>query len=136
MKFSKKTERYLTWFFAIIAVVLLLIVIYEAIYKKNMKYFEFFSNPPTLRYVFMQSCGHCLKFNDTWDQLKQEVEKNSINIKLEKLDLQAEENKDKVQGVSGAPTLLYIDPSNKSEEYKGERTLGDIIAFLKLKASA
>ena len=127
MKISKKNERYLTWFFVILAVVIP--VVYVMFYKRH--YFEMFTNPPTLRYIYMQSCGHCKNFNPVWEELKTEVEKQSINIKLEKLDLQAEENKEKCEGISGAPTIVYIGTDDKSTEYKGERNVNEIINFLK-----
>ncbi len=134
-KTPKSSESSSVGMWVVLGLLLLLIIVVifaGGFYKK----FEKFTNPPTLKYFYMESCGYCNEFNPVWEDLKAEVKTKGINIILTKIDI-----RDTTKGadeaalynVKGAPTIILDDINDKPQEYNGNRTLNDIIKFIEEK---
>ena len=72
----------------------------------------------------MKGCGHCVRFEPTWNELKKEIEK--IGGKAEEYDSSIDKDKIQEAGVTGFPTIM-IKYGNNEEEYKGNREVKDIL---------
>lgn len=131
-KSSKSTESSLgIWIVLGLLLILIIIIIFAGGFYKR---FEKFTNPPTLKYFYMETCPHCTDFNPVWDKLESKITNDKINIKLVKYNLHDGNSGEKEASkyeVSGAPTIILDDINNKAIEYKGNRTVDDIITFIK-----
>ena len=86
---------------------------------------ESFKNPATVvRYFYMTTCGHCIKFNPEWDKLVKDKDVVKA-VKLEKIE-QADLTNDQKKLVEGFPTIIKFDANGDKEEYSGARTYADI----------
>jgi thioredoxin 1 len=70
-------------------------------------------------------CGHCKRFKNTWDELKND--NKDINF----VTYDSERNKDKIikYGIKGFPTIILL-VDNKAIEYVGERNKDNIQNFI------
>lgn len=132
---SFKTPRgtdYSSWVLPIVIICFVFIGI-TAFVMMGKPYLEGFSNSSsTLEYYYMKSCPHCTTFTPIWEELEKIVKKEGISISFKKYDLQAPENKEKVQKnkISGAPTII-LEKNGKSTEFKGSRSVESLLKFIK-----
>jgi len=76
-------------------------------------------------------CGHCKKLAPTWEELGTTL-KSVPSVVIAKLDATANDV-DPRYGVRGFPTLKFFPANNKDApvEYEGDRSLEDLISFVK-----
>ena len=86
--------------------------------RKRKKKIEFI-------YFYMNNCKYCKQFNPTWVKL---IRKYNSIIKLKKIDGPSHPNLLKKYNISHFPTLLLL--ANKPIEYKGNRSMSDIVKFI------
>ena len=85
-------------------------------------------NKKTLIFYYVDWCGHCKNFKDTWAKLEQN-EKLLKTVNLEKINCEEQEDIAKEEGIEGFPTIkLYVD--NKVLDYEGDRTEQSLINFV------
>jgi thiol-disulfide isomerase/thioredoxin len=113
----------------LLVLLIIIVIVVGGFYKR----FEKFTNPSnfTLKYFYMESCGHCKDFNSVWDKL-QETIKNT-NVEAVKYDIRDNEigtKEAEFYEVKGAPTIILVDNKKKFYEYNGNRTLEDIKKFI------
>lgn len=129
---TKNGTDYSKWVIPLIVVTLMFIGM-MAFVMYSSPYLESFTNSgATLEYYYMQSCPHCTNFTPVWEELGQRVKNEKVKISLKKYDLQAPENKDRVDknNVTGAPTII-LQKDGKSSEYNGGRNVDAILKFIK-----
>jgi thiol-disulfide isomerase/thioredoxin len=83
----------------------------------------------TLKVYFADWCGHCeelLKAGGIWEQLKQKH--SSVDFK----ELNGDQHADEVTklGVEGYPAIFLVSESGATQQFKGNRTLEELSAFL------
>ena len=76
---------------------------------------------PVLVLFFMTGCPHCESNKPAWDDAKKKVGKN---VKV--MEVEASATPDDA-GVSGFPTMQYVDKTGKKTETTGEKQSGDQI---------
>jgi Thioredoxin len=76
---------------------------------------------PLLVLFFMNGCPHCESNKPAWDQAKKKIKGGATVAEIE-----AEATPD-TAGVSGFPTMKYIDASGKETVTTGEKQSGDQI---------
>ena len=76
---------------------------------------------PVLVFFYMIGCPHCEATKPAWDKAKREVPSET-----EILEIDAEATPED-EGVSGFPTMRYVDRSGKKKEISGEKTDGQEI---------
>lgn len=129
---TKNGTDYSKWVIPLIVVTLMFIGM-MAFVMYSSPYLESFTNSgATLEYYYMQSCPHCTNFTPVWEELGRRVKNEKVKISLKKYDLQAPENKDRVDknNVTGAPTII-LQKDGKSSEYNGGRNVDAILKFIK-----
>jgi len=82
---------------------------------------------------FAPWCGHCKRLAPTWEELATKLaDKNGI--KVAKVDCTEGNDRNRElcngQGVTGFPTLNLYKNGELVEEFKGKRTLDDLVAFV------
>lgn len=128
---TKKGTNYSKWLIPLLVITVLFVgIMFFVMYSSP--YLEKFTNSAaTLEYYYMQSCPHCNNFTPVWEELGRRVKNEGISVSLKKYNLQAPENKVKVDKnkITGAPTIV-LDKNGKSTEYHGNRTVEDILKFI------
>jgi thiol-disulfide isomerase/thioredoxin len=77
-----------------------------------------------LKYFHMDGCGHCKKFDPTWDEFVKQHDEAGTGIKLEKIEAaNAPDN------INGYPSIHLMDGNNKVDELKGERSVASLNAL-------
>jgi thiol-disulfide isomerase/thioredoxin len=89
---------------------------------------EGFGNAKEMCYFYMDGCGHCKKFNPTWDQF---VSSYNGNLKLRKVERSNAESEIKKYEINGFPSILLLDGNGNKKEFTGERTVQNLEAFAK-----
>jgi thiol-disulfide isomerase/thioredoxin len=117
----------------LLVMLIIIVIVIGGFYKRNEK----FTNPKefTLQYFYMENCGYCKEFNDTWKELE---DKFTLNPKVNtiKYDIRDEgvgTNAAELYNVRGAPTIILVDNKKKYYEYNGNRTVDNIINFVESK---
>jgi hypothetical protein len=78
-------------------------------------------NHPVLVLFFMTGCPHCESNKPAWDEAKKKVGKD---VKVMEIESSATPDD---EGVSGFPTMRYVDKSGKKTETTGQKQSGDQI---------
>tara|TARA_B100000795_G_scaffold263311_1_gene242314 strand:- start:4282 stop:4728 length:447 start_codon:yes stop_codon:yes gene_type:complete len=113
--------------FKIGIVVILLFAIFAVLYYFNFnnKKENFNILTPELLYFSSENCGHCTKFNETWEKIK---DKDIIKQKFVDGTPEFKELEDKFN-ITHFPTILLVN-ADKHIEYDGERTEDNIVKWL------
>lgn len=74
-------------------------------------------------------CGHCQRLAPTWDILAKTFEHDK-SVTIGKLDCTKYREICTEYEVKGYPTLLWIEEGKKMEKYSGDRSHGDLKAFV------
>lgn len=84
----------------------------------------------------MDGCGHCDKFNSTWDELVSFYKDNN-KVKLFKYDINEGKGKElaTTYKINSAPTIKIIN-NDTSYEYNGNRQADDIKKFVESKLNS
>lgn len=92
-------------------------------------------------YFFMNGCGWCKKFLPEWELIKQKIDSKELtgfkHYEFEREELKDNEQAIKIQKhveVEGFPTIV-IKINDTYYKYEGDRTLYNIVAFVKDKIS-
>ena len=95
---------------------------------------EKFTNNNQLIYLYMENCGHCKKFNETWNKINESVKDpsnaNKYKFTTHKYDLMnddkgikyATENK-----IDYAPAILFISSNDKVKIFDENSRMPEII---------
>jgi glutaredoxin len=128
---TKKGTDYSKWLIPLLVITVLFVgMMFFVMYSSP--YLEKFTNSSaTLEYYYMQSCPHCNNFTPVWEELGRRVKNEGISVSLKKYDLQAPENKVKVDKnkITGAPTII-LEKNGKSTEYHGNRSVEGLLTFI------
>ena len=79
---------------------------------------------------YVDWCPHCVSTKPEWEKLKAE---SNLGVRLEEVDCSDSNNTPALAteyGVSGFPTLILVNGSNKVT-YEGERTKEALVSFIK-----
>ena len=115
---------------AVIIISVIRYLLHLIIYSNFLSgYLENFGNPESLVYFHMDGCGHCKKFNPTWDKFASSY---NGSLKIKKLE-RKEAGEDMLQKyqVQGFPTILLLDGQGNKKEFDGERTVAGLESFTK-----
>jgi thiol-disulfide isomerase/thioredoxin len=108
------------------------IVIAILVFSSPNKALEGFSNGYSVEYFMMQSCPHCTRFNSTWENFEQAVQKNAVPVKLEKFDITGDgEKRAQKFKVNSAPTVIVTKNNEIVKEYDGPREVSAMLSFIK-----
>ena len=83
------------------------------------------SSDNTLHFYYAPWCGWSKKMFPIWEDLKKEVKKKNINVKLNGIDCTKKENKGKCSNVRGYPTLKF-----NGKEFRGKRDVESLLKFI------
>tara|TARA_R110002073_G_scaffold284823_4_gene449104 strand:+ start:3456 stop:3851 length:396 start_codon:yes stop_codon:yes gene_type:complete len=86
-------------------------------------------NGKNLIYISMEGCPHCVSFTPQWESAKSQNKTNIVMTDHERGSKKGIELCKK-HNVTGFPAILLLD-GGKKEVYKGKRTTGGILDFLK-----
>ncbi|XP_053381906.1 thioredoxin domain-containing protein 5-like [Mercenaria mercenaria] len=78
---------------------------------------------------FAPWCGHCQRLAPTWEQLARETKDNE-KVKIAKVDCTKQRNTCTKFGIRGYPTLIWFTNGEKSEDYRGQRSLDELSKFV------
>jgi hypothetical protein len=116
----------------IISTVFLLAVIFS---NKDVIRERFFGGSDAKRlsfeYYYMDTCGHCVEFNETgiWDKLNKET---FNHISLKKYNRSEHLERVKSLGISSFPTFVVVDnSSNIIASFEEARTYEKLLAFIR-----
>jgi thioredoxin-related protein len=117
----------------LLVILIIIVIIIGGFYKRNEK----FTNPKefTLQYFYMETCGYCKEFNDTWKELE-DILKLNPKVNTIKYDIRDEgvgTSAAELYNVRGAPTIILVDNKKKYYEYNGNRTVENITKFVESK---
>tara|TARA_B100001540_G_scaffold317609_2_gene351589 strand:- start:15370 stop:15777 length:408 start_codon:yes stop_codon:yes gene_type:complete len=127
-KFSIKSKT-LAPILLVVLFVLLAIVIYYLVYKRNCNCTENFSNTLVLEIYTAPWCGHCKKFEegDKIQQIKNEL--GASNVKhYQDQDEGCAENMTK-HDLNGFPSIILTRNGVKEQTYSSERTVEGVCNF-------
>jgi len=85
----------------------------------------------SFEYYYMDTCGHCVEFNDTgiWDELNKET---FNHISLKKYNRSEHLERVKSLGISSFPTFVVVDnSSNIIASFEEARTYEKLLAFIR-----
>uniref|UniRef100_A0A6C0LN53 Thioredoxin domain-containing protein n=1 Tax=viral metagenome TaxID=1070528 RepID=A0A6C0LN53_9ZZZZ len=85
----------------------------------------------SFEYYYMDTCGHCVEFNDTgiWDKLNKET---FNHISLKKYNRSEHLERVKSLGISSFPTFVVVDnSSNIIASFEEARTYEKLLAFIR-----
>jgi glutaredoxin len=85
----------------------------------------------SFEYYYMDTCGHCVEFNETgiWDKLKKET---FNHISLKKYNRSEHLERVKSLGISSFPTFVVVDnSSNIIASFEEARTYEKLLAFIR-----
>ena len=111
-----------------VVLILILAIIYN---MKNVE--KFTNNDISVEYYFMPNCGHCKKFNSTWDELLTQVS----GVSFKKYDITdgsiGSKRSDKFN-INSAPTIIKVNKKTDKiiEEFNGNRTLKELKSFVNM----
>ena len=93
----------------LLVILIIIVIIIGGFYKRNEK----FTNPKefTLQYFYMETCGYCKEFNDTWKELE-DILKLNPKVNTIKYDIRDEgvgTSAAELYNVRGAPTIILVD---------------------------
>ena len=93
--------------------------------------FQFNPVLPTVVNFYRPTCGYAMQFMPTWDQFVQlPMLANKLNfVKVNVEDAQGSRF-GKLFGVSGTPTIVFVDPTGKGQEYRDVRTVDGLLNFV------
>lgn len=80
----------------------------------------------TVEFYAATWCGHCVRFQPTWEKLQEKFKNKYTFIKF---DSETDKEIMKKQGINSYPTIK-IKNKNKSSEYTGDRDYDTISNFL------
>tara|TARA_B100000925_G_C21799331_1_gene383935 strand:- start:58 stop:474 length:417 start_codon:yes stop_codon:yes gene_type:complete len=112
---------------ALLAVIALRYAILLLQYHYHASSLENFSNPKKLVYFYMDTCGHCKKFNPEWDKFAASYDGPLEIKKIERKEAGADLEKYKIQGF---PSVLLIDDQDNTKEFEGDRTVSGLEKFV------
>ena len=115
-------------YIAIVAVLIILGLYLYFVYAKT----EGFDSMPKLSYYYLPTCGWCKKFNPTWVEFTIEVNNKKVPVKTVKIDGSEEKNKTLLEkfSINGFPHV-QLEKGDKAVVYDGERTVKDLMEFVK-----
>lgn len=118
--------------FGKITIAIVLFIVFVAIAAYFLMRTEKFENPPTMSYYYLPNCGWCKKFTPIWESFDKEVTKNHMPVILRKVDGSKEENSKELEAknITGFPHV-ELEAGGKSVVFDGERTVADLMEFLK-----
>jgi glutaredoxin len=85
----------------------------------------------SFEYYYMDTCGHCVEFNETgiWDKLKKET---FNHISLKKYNRSEHIERVKSLGITSFPTFVVVDnSSNIIASFEEARTYEKLLAFIR-----
>lgn len=83
----------------------------------------------TLIFYYVDWCGHCRKFKETWAKLENNNDlKRKVN--MEKIDCEDNEDIAQKENIEGFPTIRLYGDNNRVIDYEGSRTEESIIDFV------
>ena len=92
-----------------------------------------------LIYFFMDGCGWCERFLPQWNLIKDKIESKDLKYikpyEFESIELKSNERALKIQKhveVKGFPTIV-VKINDEYYKYEGNRTINDILKFIKQK---
>ena len=91
---------------------------------------EGFEGRKELLLLHMDGCPHCVTLMPHWEAAKSENKTKVVMTNYERSDKKGAELCKK-HNVTGFPTILLLNGENKKDVYKGERSKGAILNYLK-----
>jgi hypothetical protein len=130
MKFGK-SKGILTYIIIISIIFIFAVLIAN---KQTMKE-NFFNNKRySVEYYYMDTCGHCIEFNDSgiWERLNNIT---WVNVSLNKYNRSENLERVKLLNISSFPTIIVIDRSINNDtiidSFEEERTYDKLFNFIK-----
>ena len=115
----------------IICILILCIVgylIYTIWFNKKETYPN--SNKKTFLFFYTDWCSYCSRYKSTHKKLTAYINKNMPNVTVKDIDCDKNEDLVKKYGIEGFPTLI-LESNGKSVTFTGEKTLENLIQFIK-----
>lgn len=130
----------MNWKLVLIGAVALVLLVGVAYYARSVVGFvrQGFQNPtlsPSVKefvLYYADWCPHCKHVVPEFDKLAPNgsVVVGGQNVKVSKYEASKDKDKHKAAGISGYPTIRFIDVDGTTTEYKGTRTAEEFLKFL------
>jgi len=89
---------------------------------KNKKVFVLFYNT---------NCGHCKTLKPEWDKAEAKMGDKMVAIDVTNSSDPSVQAITSKYNINAYPTMLVLDHGEKSDEYKGERNMDALVAYVK-----
>lgn len=105
-------------------IVIIIRTLFNCFYPVNR---EYFGNPKSCTYYYMEKCGHCKEFSPVWDDFSNNYKGD---IKLRKLEMKEAGNELELYKINSFPTVLLVDDEGNTKVFDGPRTKDGLADFL------
>ena len=115
---------------------LLVVLLFLAIRREG-----FTSSPSTLEedikdkkvlaLFYNENCGHCKKLKPIWDKAEAKMGDKMVAIDVTNSSDPSVQAITSKYNINAYPTMLVLDNGEKSDEYKGERNMDALVAYVK-----
>jgi len=115
---------------------LLVVLLFLAIRREG-----FTSSPSTLEedikdkkvlaLFYNENCGHCKKLKPIWDKAEAKMGDKMVAIDVTNSSDPSVQAITSKYNINAYPTMLVLDHGEKSDEYKGERNMDALVAYVK-----
>ena len=87
---------------------------------------------PTVVFYYASWCGYCISFKPVWDSFVKVCKKKYPVIKLAKVESLVIPSLNYDPNVTGYPTVKFYNKNlNENNEFKGDRSVDNLVNFLK-----
>ena len=100
----------------------------------SKKYDELIAKMPAFVKIYSPNCGHCVNMKEAWDALEDSADIKKYDIAIIEIHEGATNNISSPSGKidQGLPTIRAVQLHGKKwKEYEGDRSVKDMIKFIK-----
>jgi thiol-disulfide isomerase/thioredoxin len=110
----------------IVLVMVLAMLIFSMFFKIGPRR-EYFSNPTSATYFYMENCKYCKEFSPVWTEFVAQYKGPVKMSKVENIDAKSGELEK--YNVKSFPTVIVVDQEGGFVDYEGDRTVSALNAY-------
>lgn len=106
-------------------------VVFEMYKMYNKKAEKFTDDVKKVYFIYADWCGHCTRFKPEWKKFEEASAQNNVKAFALNVDDASNTAFIEMNKVSSFPTVIVAKGSGEKVKYDGERTVEDLMAFVK-----